>query len=71
MTDEELIKLLRLGEWGGAGDEEMVLTAGRIEELLSKLDASQKRQDRLMVLASNAQDREVALQLEIKALKEK
>lgn len=33
MTDEELIRLLRLGEWGGAGDEEMVIAADRIEQL--------------------------------------
>lgn len=37
MNDKELIRLLRLGEWGGAGDEEMVLAANRIEELIAEL----------------------------------
>lgn len=37
MNDKELIRLLRLGEWGGAGDEEMVLAANRIEELITEL----------------------------------
>ena len=39
MTDEKLIRLLRLGEWGGAGDEEMVLAADRIEQLVKERDA--------------------------------
>lgn len=37
MNDKELIRLLRLGEWSGAGDEEMVLAANRIEELITEL----------------------------------
>ena len=38
MTDEKLIQLLRLGEWGGAGDEEMVLAADRIEQLVKDVN---------------------------------
>lgn len=37
MKDEKLVRLLRLGEWGGAGDEEMVIAADRIKALESKL----------------------------------
>lgn len=35
MTNEELIQLLRSGEWGGADDEKMILAAGWIEALLA------------------------------------
>lgn len=43
MNDEKLVRLLRLGEWGGAGDEEMVIAAARIEALESKLDQAEAR----------------------------
>lgn len=37
MTDEQLIRLLRLGDWGGADDDTMKEAAARIEALVKEM----------------------------------
>jgi hypothetical protein len=66
MNDKALIRLLRLGEWGGAGDEEMVLAADRIEQLVKGVEISSKAMDYMIL---NAVDLEAKLAKAVEVLK--
>ena len=71
MTDDKLIRLLKLGAWGGAGDEEMALAADRIEALVKDLDKAEDRERVADHMAAKylarAEQMEAALTLTIRA----